>query len=120
MQVPQIMNIPTRRNRVLAVFALLAFLPLAVAAQPPAENAIAGPPMSLAAQIDLETALQWTLQSNPNLVATRQNERVSAEAVAVSRYFPTSLNPSISVTYTPWVFEPRPTAWSRISTARSR
>ncbi len=70
-----------------------------------AENAIAGPPMSLAAQIDLETALQWTLQSNPNLVATRQNERVSAEAVAVSRYFPTSLNPSISVTYTPWVFE---------------
>ena len=79
------MEIPTRRSRVATVLALLAFLPLVVEAQPPADATIAGPPISLAAQIDLETALQWTLQSNPNLVATRQNERVSAEAVAVSR-----------------------------------
>ncbi len=53
----------------------------------------------------METALQWTLRSNPNLVATRQNLSVSAEAVAVAQHFPTSLNPSVSVTYTPWVFE---------------
>ncbi len=64
--------------------------------------------LALVPQIDLETALQWTLQSNPNLVATRQNLNVSAEAVAVAKYFPTSLNPSISVTYTPWVFERQP------------
>ena len=33
---------------------------------------------------------------------------VSAEAVAVAQHFPTSLNPSVSVTYTPWVFERQP------------
>jgi cobalt-zinc-cadmium efflux system outer membrane protein len=64
--------------------------------------------LALAPQIDLETALQWTLQSNPNLVATRQNVSVSAEAVAVAQYFPMSLNPSVAVTYTPWVFERQP------------
>ena len=59
----------------------------------------------MAPQIDLETALQWTLRSNPNLVATRQNVNASAAALAAARYFPTSLNPSVSVMYTPWVFE---------------
>jgi cobalt-zinc-cadmium efflux system outer membrane protein len=90
---------------VLPVLAFLAALPLAARAEPPAENIPASLPLALATQIDLETALQWTLQSNPNLIATRQNLSVSTEAVAVSQYFPTSLNPSVSVTYTPWVFE---------------
>lgn len=84
---------------------LLAAIPLAVWAEPPTENVPAGLPLALAAQVDLETALQWTLQSNPNLVTTRQNVCVSREAVAVAQHFPTSLNPSVSVTYTPWVFE---------------
>ena len=66
---------------------MLAALPLAAWAETPAENLPAGPPLALAAQVDLETALQWTLQSNPNLVATRQNLNVSAEAVAVARAF---------------------------------
>ncbi|MGO9107612.1 MAG: TolC family protein [Thermoguttaceae bacterium] len=91
--------------RVLPILALLAALPLAAWAQAPAERIQSGLPLALAAQIDLETALQWTLQNNPNLIATRQNVRVSAEAAAVARYFPTSLNPSISVTCSPWVFE---------------
>ena len=86
------------------MLAFLAALPL-----PPGRSRYrsvpVGPPLALAAQVDLETALQWTLQSNPNLVATRQNLNVSAEAVAVAQHFPTSLNPSISVNYTPWVFE---------------
>ena len=60
--------------------------------------------MSLAPQIDLETALQWTLQFNPTLLATRQNLNVSAEAVNVAKHFPTSLNPTVSVQYEPWVF----------------
>ena len=74
----------------------------------PEESIPTGPPLALAAQIDLETALQWTLEKNPNLVATRQNLRVSAEAVNVAEHFPTSLNPSISIEYTPWVFERQP------------
>jgi cobalt-zinc-cadmium efflux system outer membrane protein len=94
-----------RRSSALPVVALLAFLPLAAEAQAPVGNTPVGAPLTLAAQVDLETALQWTLESNPNLVATRQNVRVSAEAAAVARYFPTSLNPSISVTFSPWVFE---------------
>jgi len=86
----------------------LAALPWAARGQGPAENVPTGPPLSLAAQVDLETALQWTLQNNPNLIATRQNLRVSAEAVNVAQHFPTSLNPTISIEYTPWVFERQP------------
>ena len=85
-----------------------AILPLAAGAEPPMESVPAGPPLTLVPQIDLETALQWTLQSNPTLVTTRQNLHVSTEAVAVAQHFPTSLNPSISVTYPPWVFERQP------------
>ena len=94
-----------QRNGVLPVLAFLVAMPLAARADSPAERLSAGLPLALAPQIDLETALQWTLQSNPNLVTTRQNLQVSTEAVAVARHFPTSLNPSVSVTYTPWVFE---------------
>lgn len=90
---------------VLPVLVFLMALPLAARAEPPAENRPAGPPLALVPQIDLETALQWTLRSNPNLVTTRQNLNVSAEAVAVAQHFPMSLNPSVSVTCSPWVFE---------------
>jgi cobalt-zinc-cadmium efflux system outer membrane protein len=92
-------------NGILPVLAFLAAWPFAALAQPPAEIGSAGPPLALAAQIDLETALQWTLQSNPNLVTTRQNLSVSAQALNVARHFPTSLNPTVSVDVRPWVFE---------------
>ena len=55
--------------------------------------------------LDLETALQWTLSSNPELVALRQNLSVSAAAMEVARRFPMSLNPSVSVDARPWTFE---------------
>ena len=107
-----------QHTRILPILALLVALPLAARAQNSAKNALAEPALALVPQVDLETALQWTLRSNPNLVATRQNLNVSAEAVAVARFFPTSLNPSISVTYTPWVFERQPTARCSIWTGR--
>jgi outer membrane protein TolC len=91
-----------------SIVAVFALFPVSTQGQVPVERLPAGVPLSLAAQVDLETALQWTLERNPSLVATRQNLRVSAEAVAVAQHFPTSLNPSISVTYTPWVFERQP------------
>jgi outer membrane protein, heavy metal efflux system len=94
------------RNGVLLVTAFL--MASAARAQAPAENVAGGPPLALAAQIDLETALQWTLQNNPNLVTTRQNLSVASQAVDVARHFPVSLNPSISVTCSPWVFERQP------------
>jgi cobalt-zinc-cadmium efflux system outer membrane protein len=62
------------------------------------------PPANLT-PLNLETALEWTLSCNPDLVTLRQNLNVSADAVAVARHFPTSLNPSVSVTLQPWVFE---------------
>ncbi|HUT10868.1 MAG TPA: TolC family protein [Thermoguttaceae bacterium] len=55
--------------------------------------------------LDLESALQWTLSRNPDLVAMRQNLCVSAAAVAVAERFPMSLNPSVSVDVRPWTFE---------------
>jgi cobalt-zinc-cadmium efflux system outer membrane protein len=61
--------------------------------------------LSLAPQVDLETALQWTLQYNPSLIATRQGLNVSAEALNVAQHFPMSLNPTVSVDVSPWVFE---------------
>ncbi len=55
--------------------------------------------------VDLETALQWTLSGNPDLVAVRQDLGVSAAALAVARKFPMSLNPAVSVDVRPWTFE---------------
>jgi outer membrane protein, heavy metal efflux system len=92
-------------KRIIPALLFVAAMPIAAAAQAPAQDKPAGVPLALAAQVDLETALQWTLQNNPNLVTTRQNLHVSAQAVAVAQHFPTSLNPSVSVTFTPWVFE---------------
>jgi cobalt-zinc-cadmium efflux system outer membrane protein len=55
---------------------------------------------------DLHTALEWTLTQNPNLVAQRQDIRVSAEAWAVAQHFPVSLNPTVSLDLRPWTFGP--------------
>jgi len=58
--------------------------------------------------MDLPTALDWTLQCNPDLIAVRQNLPVSAAAVEVARRFPTSINPTVSVDVRPWTFERLP------------
>jgi cobalt-zinc-cadmium efflux system outer membrane protein len=92
----------------LAVVWLAAFPLVAGAQMPIAPNPPDAPALALAPQIDLETALQWTLQSNPNLVATRQSLNVSAEAVHVAQHFPTSLNPTVSIQYEPYVFQRQP------------
>lgn len=55
--------------------------------------------------VDLETALHWTLTSNPDLVAMRRDLGVSAAAIAVARRFPMSLNPTVSMDVRPWTFE---------------
>ena len=55
--------------------------------------------------LTLEAALDWTLHCNPDLVTIRKNLDVSAEAVAVARRFPTSLNPTVALDVRPWVFE---------------
>lgn len=55
--------------------------------------------------LDLQSALSWTLSSNPDLVALRQDLCVSAAAVAVAKQFPMSLNPSVSLDIRPWTFE---------------
>jgi cobalt-zinc-cadmium efflux system outer membrane protein len=62
----------------------------------------------LAAPLDLETALEWTVRYHPNLVIQRQNAEATAEAIAVARQFPTSLNPTVALEVTPWVFQRQP------------
>lgn len=93
---------------------------LAAAAEPPNAQepraALAAPYPGITAApaeepcvpLDLQTALSWTLSSNPDLIAVRQNLCVSAEAVGVARRLPASLNPSVSVDVAPWVFERTP------------
>lgn len=66
---------------------------------------LTAPAAPVQSALDLETALRWTLSSNPDLVALRQNLHVSAAAVAVARRFPMSLNPSVSIDARPWTFE---------------
>lgn len=58
--------------------------------------------------LSLQTALEWTLSYNPDLVSLRKNLQVSSDAIAVARCFPTSLNPTVSLTLQPWVFERAP------------
>ena len=55
--------------------------------------------------VDLKTALEWTLARNQDLIAIRQNLRVSQAALAVAQRFPTSLNPTVSLDVRPWTFE---------------
>ena len=61
----------------------------------------ASPPLA----VDLKTAMEWTLWRNPDLIATRQNLRVSQAALAVAQRFPTSLNPTVSLNVQPWTFD---------------
>ena len=60
---------------------------------------------AIAKPLDLEAALELTLNYQPDLVALRESLVVSAEALEVARRFPTSLNPQVSVDVLPWVFE---------------
>lgn len=68
------------------------------------------PPSSVesARSISLETALYGAITSNPDVVALRQNNVASAEAVEVARNFPTTLNPTLWVDVRPLTLERQP------------
>ena len=51
--------------------------------------------------VSLEAALYGAVTSNPDLVALRNSNIASAEAVEVARRFPTTLNPTLWVDYPP-------------------
>jgi cobalt-zinc-cadmium efflux system outer membrane protein len=55
--------------------------------------------------LSMEAALYGTLTSNPDLIALRQGNVASAEAVEVARHFPTTLNPTLWVDIRPLVYE---------------
>jgi cobalt-zinc-cadmium efflux system outer membrane protein len=80
--------------------------PASSALQQPANGPVEPLPIaSPAVPVDLRTALEWTLSQNPDLIAIRQNARVSQAALAVAQRFPTSLNPTVSLDARPWTFE---------------
>ncbi len=90
----------TSNMRPWAIILSIAFCGPAAAAAEPDRSTI-----SPRTAVTLQTALQWTLTRNPDLVAQRQNLNVSAAAVRVAERFPTSLNPTVAVTVQPWVFQ---------------
>ncbi|MDB5351725.1 MAG: outer membrane protein [Planctomycetota bacterium] len=55
--------------------------------------------------ITMEAALYGAITSNPDLVALRQGNAASAEAVEVARRFPTTLNPTLWVDVRPLAYE---------------
>jgi outer membrane protein, heavy metal efflux system len=75
---------------------------------PPVPGASNGPSSESATALSLQTALEWTLSSNPDLIAIRKNLQVSSDALAVARGFPESLNPTVSLDVRPWTFERGP------------
>jgi outer membrane protein, heavy metal efflux system len=81
---------------------------------PPPSPLAGGATSESVAPVSLQTALEWTLSANPDLIALRQNLRVSSDAIAVARQFPTSLNPTVSLTIQPWVFERTPDQGQRV------
>ncbi len=56
--------------------------------------------------ISLQGALYGAITGNPDLVALRQNNPASAEAVEVARHFPTTLNPTLWIDFRPIVLIP--------------
>jgi outer membrane protein, heavy metal efflux system len=108
--------VSVRFRSIVQLLTILIGQPLAVAAASPDEFTMAPdaassaaapmPPVAPTAMpLGLDAALELTLQHNPNVVTVRQNLGVSAQAIEVARRFPTSLNPTLSVTDCPWVFE---------------
>ncbi len=83
---------------------------------PPGAMAPIGPATTLATittpqPVTMEAALYGAITSNPDLVALRQGNEASAEAVEVAGRFPTTLNPTL------WV-DVRPLAYERVPPAR--
>jgi cobalt-zinc-cadmium efflux system outer membrane protein len=58
--------------------------------------------------LTLEAALYGAITSNPDLIAMRQGNVASAEAVEVARRFPVTLNPTLWIDVRPLVYERQP------------
>jgi cobalt-zinc-cadmium efflux system outer membrane protein len=71
-------------------------------------NATAALGTSAGQPLALEAALYGAITSNPDLVALRQGNAASAEAVEVARRFPVTLNPTLWVDIRPLVYERAP------------
>ena len=85
--------------------------PLAPGAMAPIGPAAAVAGDATPQPISMQAALYGAITSNPDLVALRQGNEASAEAVEVARRFPTTLNPTL------WV-DVRPLAYERVPPER--
>ncbi len=74
--------------------------PLSTPANLPVSAAMAGRPISL------QASLYGAVTGNPDLVALRQGNEASAEAVEAAKHFPTTLNPTLWIDYRPLNFVP--------------
>jgi outer membrane protein, heavy metal efflux system len=74
--------------------------PLSTPGNFPVSAAMGGRPISL------QASLYGAVTGNPDLVALRQGNEASAEAVEAARHFPTTLNPTLWIDYRPLNFVP--------------
>ncbi len=75
----------------------------------PVPAPIAPGPLEGGQSISLQAALFGAIRFNPDLVALRNSNVASAEAVEVARRFPTTLNPTVWIDYRPITLIPRDT-----------
>jgi cobalt-zinc-cadmium efflux system outer membrane protein len=66
----------------------------------------AGDPSSGGQNISMQAALYGAVTGNPDLVALRNSNIASPEAVEVARQFPATLNPTLWIEIRPWTIEP--------------
>ncbi len=69
--------------------------------------------------ISLQAALYGTISNNPDLVALRNSNVASPEAVEVARHFPTALNPTVWIDYRPITLVPNGTFGNGSSSSSS-
>ena len=94
--------------------------PLAPGAMAPIGPASTIPTITTPQPISMQAALYGAITSNPDLVALRQGNEASAEAVEVARRFPTTLNPTLWVDIRPLVYEPVPGQFQSNGTKTSK
>jgi cobalt-zinc-cadmium efflux system outer membrane protein len=92
-------------------------LPGAAAPVSDAPAVSAAGPLEGGESISLQTALYGAITGNPDLVALRNSNLASPEAVEVARHFPTTLNPTLWVDCRPFNYGPGPTGrWQPMDT----
>lgn len=98
---------PVRRTQAEAVVGRVPTLPESSLPGAAAVRVVAPETFESAQNISLQAALYGAITGNPDVVALRNSNIASPEAVEVARRFPTALNPTVWIDYRPITLIPR-------------